>query len=291
MSFEAISYEVAEGGVAVLTLNRPDKLNAFNTKMMNDVVAAFDRTDADDAVGCVVLTGAGRAYCAGADLSEGGAGFAKMVDDPARAHLRVGDTWRDGGGYVSLRIFESKKPVIAAINGAAVGIGATMLMPCDMRLASTTAKFGFAFVLRGLVPEAASSWFLPRVVGINRALEWTMTGRMVEATEALDAGLVRSIHEPDALLPAALALAREVANSGSRVSVALTRAMLWRMLGADHPMTAHRIDSRAILARRDAPDTREGIDAFLEKRPARYRECVSDGLPDIWAGWEPPHFY
>ncbi|MCM8731639.1 crotonase/enoyl-CoA hydratase family protein [Hephaestia sp. GCM10023244] len=279
--FETLRYEV-DGRVAVITLDRPDKLNAYNTAMMAELVAAFDRSDADDRVGCVVLTGSGRAYCAGADISSGHAAFERLADDPARAGLRYGDLSRDGGGVAALRIFDSLKPVVAAINGAAVGVGATMLLAADIRLASSNAKFGFVFTKRGIIPEAASSWFLPRIVGISRALEWTMAGRMVRADEALEAGLIRALHAPEDLMPAAMTLAQEIATSGAPVAVSLTRQMMWRMLGAAHPMEAHRVDSRAMQARGGAPDTREGVQAFLEKRDPRFEEKVSDGLPDIW---------
>lgn len=279
--FETLRYQVANR-VATITLHRPEKLNAYNTAMMTELVAAFDRSDADDDVGCVVLTGEGRAYCAGADLSGGKGAFERLADDPARAALRHGDLSRDGGGVGALRIFDSLKPVVAAINGPAVGIGATMLLPADIRIASTTAKFGFVFTRRGIVPEAASSWFLPRIVGISRALEWTMAGRMVGADEALAAGLVRSLHEPDDLMPAAMELAHELAHAGAPVAVSLTRQMMWRMLGASHPMAAHRVDSRALRARGTAPDTREGVQAFIDKRDPHFAERVSDGLPDIW---------
>jgi len=288
--FQTLLYDVTKP-VARITLNRPERLNAYNTAMMNDIVAAFDAADADDDVGAIVLTGAGRAFCAGADISEGAGSFEQHAADPARAALRVGDVMRDGGGVASLRIFESRKPVVAAINGAAVGVGATVLLPCDVRLASTEARFGFVFTRRGLVPEAASSWFLPRIVGISRALEWTMAGRMVSAEEALQAGLVRALCAPDRLLDEATALAQEFATAGSRVAVSLTRQMMWRMLGASHPMEAHRVDSRAIMARRGAPDTREGVQAFVEKRAAVFTERVSDGLPDIWPDGDPPLFY
>jgi enoyl-CoA hydratase/carnithine racemase len=288
--FETLRYAVADR-VATITLDRPDKLNAFNTQMMAELVAAFDRSDADDDVGCVLLTGAGRAYCAGADISGGQAAFERLADDPARAALRHGDLSRDGGGVASLRIFDSHKPVVAAVNGPAVGIGATMLLAADIRLASTSAKFGFVFTRRGIIPEAASSWFLPRLVGISLALEWTMAGRMVPAEEALESGLVRSLHAPDDLLPAARALAHELAHAGAPVAVALTRQMLWRGLGMAHPMEAHRVDSRAMRARGGAPDTREGVQAFLEKRDPAFTERVSDGLPDIWPDPRNPRFY
>jgi len=288
--FETLSWEQRDA-TALITLSRPERLNAYNTRMMLDLVAALDRADADDAIGCVVITGAGRAFCSGADISAGGDAFARLGDDPGREALRHGDLFRDGGGYASLRIFESRKPVIAAINGAAVGVGVTLTLPCDIRIASEDARFGFLFTRRGLVPEAASSWFLPRIVGISTALEWTMAGRMVSAQEAHAAGLVRSLHAPEALLDAALTLGEELATTGSRVAVSLTRQMMWRMLGAAHPMEAHRVDSRAILARRSAPDALEGVQAFLEKRPARFTERVSAGLPDIWPDPIDPAFY
>ena len=279
--FATLRYDVVDR-VATITLDRPDKLNAYNTQMMTELAAAFDRRDRDDDVVCVLLTGAGRAFCAGADLSAGQGAFERLAEDPARAALRYGDLSRDGGGVGALRIFDSLKPVVAAINGAAVGVGATMLLPADIRLASTSARFGFVFTRRGIVPEAASSWFLPRLVGISRALEWTQAGRMVGAEEALDAGLIRSLHAPEDLMPAAMALAHELAHAGAPVAVELTRQMMWRMLGAEHTMAAHRADSRAMRARGGAPDTREGVQAFLEKRAPAFGERVSDGLPDIW---------
>jgi enoyl-CoA hydratase/carnithine racemase len=282
-----------EDGICTVTLNRPDRLNAFTATMMNELIGAFDAADADDAVRAVIVTGAGRAFCAGADLGAGGQTF----DFEARRGVPVPTTgsgdidWsnpaiRDGGGRVALRIFEARKPVIAAVNGPAVGVGATMLLPMDVRLASTSARFGFVFTRRGITPEACSSWFLPRVVGIARALEWTMTGRVFEADEALAGGLVRSLHAPDALLPAARALAREIADHAAPVSVALTRQMMWRMLGADHPMEAHKVDSRSIFARGRSADVREGVTAFLEKRPARFSDRVAGDMPAFFPWWK-----
>jgi enoyl-CoA hydratase/carnithine racemase len=254
--------------------------------MMHELVAAFDRADADDEVRVVVVTGSGKGFCAGADLGGGGETFAKGGSDVVTPTGVV----RDGGGIVALRIFESTKPVIAAINGAAVGVGVTMTLPMDIRLMSTTAKVGFVFARRGIVPEAASSWFLPRVVGIQRAAEWAYTGRLIQADEALAAGLVRSVHQPDDLLPAAYGLAREIADNTAPMSVALTRRMLWRMLGADHPMAAHRVDSRAILARGASADAAEGVTSFLEKRPPDFPVKVSEGLPDVFPDWIDPEF-
>jgi enoyl-CoA hydratase/carnithine racemase len=289
-SFETLLYGV-EDGIATITLNRPDRLNAFTSRMMAELIAAFDETDADDEVKAVIVTGAGRAFCAGADLAAGGSTFDFAAsDDPLRLEARVNGVQRDGGGRVTLRIFESLKPVIAAVNGPAVGIGVTMQLAMDMRLASTTARFGFVFARRGITPEAASSWFLPRLVGVQTALEWCYTGRVFPAGEALDKGLVRSLHEPDDLLPAARALAREIIDNTAPVSVALTRQLIWRMAGADHPMRAHRADSRAIQARGAAADAKEGVSAFLEKRPANYPNRVSHDLPDVWPDWTSPDF-
>ena len=283
--YTEIQYDVADH-IATITLHRPDKLNAFTGTMMSEMIAAFDAIDADDDVRAVVVTGAGRAYCAGADLGRGGDTFARGGSDVQT------DTGvpRDGGGLLTLRIFESKKPVIGAINGPAVGVGVTMTLPMDIRLASTTARFGFVFARRGIVPEAASSWFLPRVVGISQALEWSYSGRVFEADEALAGGLVRSVHEPDDLLPAARAIAADIAENSAPVSVALTRQMMWRMLGEDHPMAAHRADSRAILARGRSEDAREGVTSFLEKRVASYPNRVSSDFPDVFPDWVDPEF-
>ncbi|MGA1362152.1 MAG: crotonase/enoyl-CoA hydratase family protein [Ilumatobacteraceae bacterium] len=285
MELQEVSLDI-EDGIATVTLNRPDKLNAFTGRMMNELIEVFDRTDSDDGVKAVIITGAGRGFCAGADLSSGGDTFSRGGSDVIS---RQGVP-RDGGGLLTLRIFDSLKPVIGAVNGAAVGVGATMTLPMDIRLASEQARFGFVFARRGIVPEACSSYFLPRIVGIQRATEWVFTGRVFGAQEALDAGLVRSVHAPDDLLPAARELAREIADNTAPVSVALSRRMLWRMLGASHPMDAHRVDSRGIMERGKSADSREGVVSFLEKRPARYPDRVSDGLPDIFPGWEDPRF-
>lgn len=285
MNFEEIQYSV-DGPVATITLCRPEKMNAFTNRMLKEIIAAFDLTDADDSVRAVIVTGSGRAFCAGADLSGGGETFSKGGSDVAAKSGVV----RDGGGLVALRIFESKKPVIGAINGAAVGVGVTMTLPMDIRLASDTAKFGFVFAKRGIVPEAASSWFLPRLVGISQAAEWCFTGRIIDADEALRGRLVRSVHPAGDLMSVARALALEIAEGTAPVSVALTRQMLWRMLGADHPMEAHRVDSRAINSRGASADAREGVVSFLEKRPAQFPVKVSDGLPDVFPDWQDPQF-
>ena len=280
MDFETLKYEVADG-VLTLTLHRPERMNAFTETMRRELIAAFDASDADDDVRAVIVTGAGRAFCAGADLGGGGSTF-----DWAERELETLDdgTPRDGGGQVSLRIFASTKPVIAAINGAAVGVGITMTLPMDVRLAAEGAKIGFVFARRGIVPEACSSWFLPRVVGISQAMEWVATGRVFTAEEALAGGLVRSVHPVGEVLAAAQALAREIADNAAPVSVALGRRLLWSMLGAAHPMDAHRADSRAMFSRGRSADAREGVTAFLEKRPAQFPDRVSAGLPDVLGG-------
>ena len=287
MEYSQITYEVADS-IATITLSRPERMNAFTDVMMREVIDAFDQVDADDDVRVVIVTGAGdRAFCAGADLGGGGETFAKGGSD---IQTSVGVP-RDGGGMVSLRIFDCTKPVIGAINGAAVGVGVTMTLPMDIRLASDNARFGFVFARRGIVPEACSSWFLPRLVGISTAAEWCYSGRVFPAGEALERGLVRSVHAPDDLLPAARELAREIADNTAPVSVALTRQMLWRMLGADHPMEAHRVDSRGIQSRGASADSREGVESFLEKRPPVYPVKVSDGLPDIFVDYVEPDFH
>jgi enoyl-CoA hydratase/carnithine racemase len=283
--FGEILYEVADG-VLTITLNRPDRLNAFTRTMMGELIEAFDRADADDGVRAVVVTGAGRGFCAGADLERGGETF-----DWRDAEQREGDVPRDGGGQVSLRIFDMNKPVIAAINGPAVGVGITMTLPMDIRLAAEGAKIGFVFTRRGIVPEACSSWFLPRLVGIAQAMEWAATGRVFEADEALRGGLVRSVHPAGELLAAANALAREIADNTAPVSVALARRLMWDMLGEDHPMAAHRADSRAMFSRGQSEDVREGVMSFLEKRPARFTDRVSEGLPETSPGRERQRFF
>lgn len=287
--FETITLEV-EDRIATITLNRPDRLNAFTAQMMLDMISAIDVTDADDDVRAVIVTGAGRGFCAGADLGEGANTFdnANRSDSAERAAMR-GDTDaaapRDGGGRLTLRLFESRKPLIAAINGPAVGVGVTMTLPMDIRLASTNAKIGFVFARRGIVPEACSSWFLPRVVGLSQALEWTYSGRVFGPQEALDGGLVRSVHQPEDLLPAARAIAGEIAENTSAVSVALTRHMLWKLLGADHPMEAHKVDSRAISALGAAADAKEGVVSFLEKRPPEFTLSAANDMPDFFPWW------
>jgi enoyl-CoA hydratase/carnithine racemase len=283
MSFQEIRYEVADH-VLTITLDRPDRLNAFTPTMGRELIEAFDRADADDDVRAIIVTGAGRGFCAGADLAGGGDTF------DWRGRAGESEVPRDGGGEVALRIFELTKPVIAAINGPAVGVGITMTLPMDIRLAAEGAKIGFVFARRGIVPEACSSWFLPRLVGISQAMEWVATGRVFSAEEALAGRLVRSVHPQAELLDAARALAGEIAEHAAPVSVAVARRLLWTMLGADHPMAAHRADSRAMFARGQSDDAREGVTSFLEKREPEFSDRVSEGLPELFPGRKEPAF-
>jgi enoyl-CoA hydratase/carnithine racemase len=291
MPYETILTDLADG-IFTITINRPDKLNALNTMMIHEFIDAIDKADADDAARAIIVTGAGRAFCAGADLSTGSRTFDREAR-PDRPPVPNGpdgkpdlshENARDGGGRMTLRLFKCRKPVIGAVNGPAVGIGATMLLPMDVRIASSEARFGFVFSQRGIVPEAASSWFLPRIVGIAQALEWCYAGRVFPADEALAGRLVSRVVPPAELLPAARTIARSFIDGTSPVSVALIRQMMWRMLGASHPMEAHRIDSKAMFHRGRSADVKEGITSFLEKRPARFRETASRDLPELpWA--------
>ncbi len=287
--FSEIRYEV-EDGVCTVTLHRPDRLNAVTTTMLGELGEAWDRADADDAVRAVIVTGAGRAFCAGADLGSGGATFnyaERKGEIAARGRAETAEEHRDGGGTVALRIFDMKKPVIAAINGPAVGFGITLTLPMDIRIASSSARIGFVFARRGVVPEACSTWFLPRLVGISQAAEWVYTGRVFSAEEALAGRLVSRVVAPDALLPTARALAREIADNSSAISVTLARQMMWKLLGADHPMDAHLLDSQAMFWTGRSADAREGIAAFLEKRPARFPLRPSADLPPFYPWWRP----
>lgn len=291
-TFEQIKLEI-DNGLAILTLNRPEKMNAFTAKMMHELIAAFDITDTDDTVRAVIVTGSGeRAFCAGADLSEGAKTFDydKRADSGEAGRTDKIDIQRDGGGRVTLRMFDSLKPIIGAINGAAVGIGATMTLPMDIRIASDNARYGFVFNRRGINPEAASSWFLPRLVGISKALEWCYSGALFPASEALEAGLVRSVHSQADLLDAAKAIAREIADNTAAVSTTLTRHMMWRMLGAAHPMEAHIVDSAAIYSRGKTEDAREGVMSFLEKRKPAFPGKVPGDLPGFFPWWKDPEF-
>jgi len=293
MAYETLRVDV-EDQVQTITLHRPEKLNAFTIRMRDELIAAFDAADSNDDVRAVVVTGSGRAFCAGADLSAGAKTF-DYTDRKDRAVPGIAadgsvnysdEAIRDGGGLVTLRIFKCLKPVIAAINGPAVGIGATMTLPMDIRLASSEARIGFVFARRGIVMEAASSWFLPRLVGPQQALEWVYSGRVFDAAEALEGRLVKKVLPPDQLLPEAYRLSREIAQHTSPVAVALMRQMVWRMMGADHPMEAHKIDSRGIFERGRSADVREGVMAFLEKRPAQFPDKVSADLPPYFPWWE-----
>jgi len=285
VAFEQIRYDAA-GGVVTVTLNRPEKLNAVTAVLIRELLDAFDAADADDAVRVVIVTGAGRAFCAGADLSGGTRTF-----DRSTPSGTAGDSeHRDGGGLVSLRIYDMKKPVIAAINGPAVGFGATMTLPMDIRIASSSARMGFVFSRRGVVPEACSTWFLPRLVGMQRAAEWVYTGRVFGAEEALAGGLVSRVVPPEALMETALALAREIADNTSAISVALARQMMWKLLGADHPIEGHRLDSRGMAWTGRSADAREGITAFLEKRPPRFPLKASRDMPPFYPWWSERSF-
>ncbi len=294
MDFQDIAYEV-DDGVLTITLDRPDQLNAFTVRMQHELVAALDQADADDDVRVVIVTGRGRGFCAGADLSMGAQTFdiEANIGDAAAVSSDGGPSdavHRDEGGLLTLRIFDLAKPIIAAVNGPAVGVGVTMMLPMDIRLASESARFGFVFARRGIVPEACSSYFLPRLVGIDRALEWAYTGNVFDAAEAFDGGLVREVVPADQLLGRAHEIARDIADHTSAVSVALTRQMMWKMLGASHPIEAHRVDSRGINALGASADAREGVVSFLEKRPAAFTDTVSADMPEFYPWWESEEF-
>ena len=292
MEFECILYEV-KNKVLTITLNRPDRLNAYTGQMQSNLIEAFDKAGKDDDIRAIIVTGAGRGFCAGADLGAGGNTFNREVRNNKGETEGIKDDpeWmRDGGGRTTLAIFDCPKPIIAAFNGPAVGVGVTMTLPMDIRIASEEAKFGFVFARRGLVPEAASSWFLPRVVGINKALEWTFSGRVFSPEEAKEGGLIRSIHPADKLLEEANKIAQEIVENTSAVSVAMTRQMLWKLLGADHPMEAHKVDSRAIYELGQGGDAKEGVESFLEKRPPEFPSKVSEDMPEFYPWWEERKF-
>ena len=292
MEFECILYEVKDK-VLTITLNRPDRLNAYTGQMQSNLIEAFDKAGKDDDIRAIIVTGAGRGFCAGADLGAGGNTFNREVRNNKGETEGIKDDpeWiRDGGGRTTLAIFDCPKPIIAAFNGPAVGVGVTMTLPMDIRIASEEAKFGFVFGRRGLVPDAASSWFLPRVVGINKALEWTFSGRVFSPEEAKEGGLIRSIHPADKLLEEANKIAQEIVENTSAVSVAMTRQMLWKLLGADHPMEAHKVDSRAIYELGQGGDAKEGVESFLEKRPPEFPSKVSEDMPEFYPWWEERKF-
>jgi enoyl-CoA hydratase/carnithine racemase len=291
MNFKTILYELEEK-ILTITLNRPNRLNAFTGQMMDELILAFKEAGQDDDVRVIIVTGAGRGFCAGADLEAGGANFNRDAKNKGKKTSdKENLEWiRDGGGRTTLAIYDCPKPIIAAINGPAVGVGVTMTLPMDIRLASDKARFGFVFARRGLVPEAASSWFLPRIVGISKALEWTYSGRVFPAQEALEGGLVRSIHVEEDLLNIAKDLASEIIENTSPVSISMTRHMLWKMLGADHPMEAHKVDSRAIYELGKSKDVEEGVNSFLEKRSPNFPSKVSKDMPEFYPWWEPKEF-
>ncbi len=287
MTYSQIKYDVCDR-ILTITFNRPDKLNAMSNTLYREFMEALDRADADDEIGAIIVTGAGNAFCAGADLA--GDDDTPFIPRRYITEQTTSIDWRDWenrdrGGMLTLRLFECLKPVIAAVNGASAGVGATMQLAMDIRLASEKARFGFVFARRGIIPEAASTWFLPRIVGISRALEWCYSGRMISAQEALDGGLVRTVYTADELLPAAKKIAREIIENSSSISVALTRQMMWRMLGADHPMTAHQIECGAIKTVRQSLDAREGVQSFLEKRKPEFPLRVSQDMPDFFPWW------
>lgn len=277
MNYESIQCNL-DDRILTMVLNRPDKLNAVTNKMLKEMMDAFDRADGDDRVRVIIVTGAGRAFCAGADLSN--------RENTWMYHSEKLEEHRDAGGLVTLKIFEMKKPVIAAINGPAVGFGITMTLPMDIRIASEAARIGFAFTRRGIVPDACCTWFLPHIVGISRAAEWTLTGRVFSAQEALQNGLVCRVESQETLLKTAREIAREIADHTSAVSVALTRQLLWKMLGADHPMEAHKLDSKCMYYMGKSPDSSEGVMSFLEKRPPRFRMKPSSDMPEFYPWWK-----
>lgn len=299
--YEQIKTEIDENGIMVLTLCRPDAMNAFTARMMHEVIDAFDKADADDNVRAIIMTGDGeRAFCAGADLSQGDKTFdyAERSDGGRKSDVLDADggiNWssediRDGGGLMTLRIFESIKPVIGAINGAAVGVGVTMQLPMDIRIASDNARFGFVFARRGIVPEACSSWFLPRIVGISQALKWCYSGEVFKAEEALKGGLISEIVPQADLMARAKEIALQMTQMSSPVSVSMTRQMMWRMLGADHPMEAHKVDSKAIFGRGRQTDAKEGVMSFLEKRAPEFKDSPSADMPDFYPWWDERKF-
>ena len=296
--FETLRYEI-EDQVLTLTMNRPERLNAFNSRMQGEFLEALEHADADDEVRAVIVTGEGRGFCAGADLGKGADTFnydnqteeAKAERASSEGRQEGSNAWlRDGGGLLSLRIYEFNKPIIAAINGPAVGVGVTMTLPMDIRIASTQARMGFVFSRRGIVPEACSSYFLPRIVGVSKALEWAYSGKVFDAEEALKGGLIRSLHEPEDLLPSAREIATEIVENTSAISVTMIRHMMWKMLGADHPMEAHKVDSRGIFHLGRGADAREGVVSFLEKRSPDFTSKPSQDMPEFFPWWEERDF-
>ena len=282
MELTQTRYEV-ENGVATVTLHRPEQLNAFTHTMRKELVDIFAAADQDDSVRVVVVKGAGKAFCAGADLSAGGSAFNRTVQESREVAI---SEHRDGGGQVALAIFRCRKPVIAAINGHAVGVGITMTLPMDMRIVSEEARIGFVFTRRGVVPEACSSWFLPRIVGTSKAAEWIYTGRVFRASEEAASGLFNYVVPRDKVLDKAMMIAREIAENTSAVSVALSKALLWHGLAEGDPQSVHLIDSRCFYWMGHQQDTREGVESFLEKRPPKFSMKVSSDMPDFYPWWK-----
>ena len=293
MSWKNIKLNI-EDNIAVVMLSRPEKMNALTAEMILEYVDVLDRCDSNDEVKAVIVTGDGRAFCAGADISGGSESFADVSNDdalnPDGSINYSAEAVRDVGGFITLRLYDMKKPVIGAVNGAAVGAGSTMLLPMDYRIASDKAKFGFVFARRGIVPESASSFFLPRLVGISQAVDWCMTGRVFGPQEALEGGLISNICSPETLLEYAHTIARDIIDNTSPVSVALTRQMLWKSLGWSHPMDAHKLESRSVFSRSTSADAQEGVASFLEKRPAKYPQSVAKDMPDFYPWWEPAQY-
>ena len=282
LSFKTITIEQHEN-LAVLLLNRPEKLNAFTFLMMEELISAFNAIEEDDNLKAVIISGTGRAFCAGADLSSGKDTFNPSFDNFA---VKEDDFRRDSGGILTLRMYKFLKPIIFACNGPAVGIGASMQLPGDIRIASEDAKFGFVFNNRGIVPDACSSWFLPKIVGISKALDLTFSGRIIESKEALDVSLISSIHKPENLIDDAIKIAQELIEKSAPVSIAITRQMLWRSFGQSEPYDAHVIESRAIDSRGASDDAKEGVNSFLEKRPAKFQNIISSDMPDFFPWWD-----
>ena len=269
----------------LITFTRPDEMNTFSGKMMVEIMETLDEAESDDSVRSVIFTGSGRAYCAGADLSQGEKTF-----DWSKRDSKVNGVAIDTGGMLTLKLYDFKKPIIAAINGSAVGVGVTMTLPMDVRIASDNAKFGFVFAKRGIVPEACSSWFLPRIVGVSQSLEWMMSGEVFSAEEALKGKLIREVTSQENLVPRALEIAQKFSDKTSAVSVSLTRQMVWKMLGEKHPMSAHKIDSRGVYYLGRSNDVAEGISSFLEKRDPEFSDTVSKNMPEYYPWWKEEEF-
>jgi enoyl-CoA hydratase/carnithine racemase len=281
VKYDAIMYEVTDG-ILTITLNRPEKLNAVNHTMETELLDAFNRADADDDIRAIIVTGAGRAFSSGADI--GGGGFELGKEDATV------DTHRDEGGIITLRIYDLKKPTIAAINGLAVGFGVTLTLPMDIRLASEDARMAFVFTRRGVVMESCSSWFLPRIVGIGKAAEWVITGKVVGATEALKHNLVNEVLPSDSLVTRAREIASDIVQNTSAISVCLCRQLLWKMLGANHPIEAHRLDSKYVFWTSKQADAREGVLSFMEKRPPKFPMKPSRDMPKFYPWWSEQPF-